>query len=247
MRPSRFTEEQIIGMLKEQEAGAATADVCRKHGISSATFYKFKAKYGGMDVSDARRLKTLDDENARLKKLLAEQMLDDAILKDVAAKNGDARCEAEGGGSCLHGACSEPASGVPGLDDRPLDGALTSTRPDDALLREAMKGVAAERRRFGYRRIHIMLDRQGIVMNQKKLRRLYSEEKLQVRRRGGRKRALGTRRPMLVPDRANVAGASTFSPTRSRTVAASGCSPSSTTIRASAWRSSPTPRSRVCA
>ena len=96
MRPSRFTEEQIIGMLKEQEAGAATADVCRKHGISSATFYKFKAKYGGMDVSDARRLKTLEDVainpervyavNARLKKLLAEQMLDNAILKDVAAK-----------------------------------------------------------------------------------------------------------------------------------------------------------------
>ena len=73
-------------MPKEQEAGAKTADVCRKHGISSATFYKFKAKFGGMEVSDARRLKALEDENARLKKLLAEQMLDNAILKDVAAK-----------------------------------------------------------------------------------------------------------------------------------------------------------------
>jgi len=73
-------------MLKEQEAGAKTADVCRKHGISLATFYKFKAKYGGMEVSDARRLKALEEENTRLKKLLAEQMLDNAILKDVSAK-----------------------------------------------------------------------------------------------------------------------------------------------------------------
>lgn len=79
-----------------------------------------------------------------------------------------------------------------------------SVRPDDAGLREVMKAVAGERRRFGYRRIHVMLRRQGILMNHKKLRRLYREEKLQVRRRGGRKRALGTRRPMLVPDRINV-------------------------------------------
>ena len=86
MKRSRFSEEQIIGMIKEQEAGMATAEVCRKHGISSASFYKYKAKFGGMDVSDARRLRLLEDENARLKKLLADQMLDNAVLKDVAAK-----------------------------------------------------------------------------------------------------------------------------------------------------------------
>jgi len=86
MRGSRFKEEQIIAILREQEMGAATADVCRKHGISSATFYKWKAKYGGLDVSDARRLKALEDENARLKKLVADLSLDNLMLKDVAAK-----------------------------------------------------------------------------------------------------------------------------------------------------------------
>ena len=87
MKRSRFTEEQIIGILKEQEAGAKTADVCRKHGISDATFYKYKAKYGGMDVSQARKLKVLEEENGRLKRLLADAMLDNAVLKEVAAKN----------------------------------------------------------------------------------------------------------------------------------------------------------------
>ena len=86
MKRNRFNEEQIIGILREQEAGLGTADVCRKHGISSATFYKWKARYGGLQVSDARRLRTLEDENAKLKRLLAEAMLDNAILKDVAAK-----------------------------------------------------------------------------------------------------------------------------------------------------------------
>ena len=83
MKRSRFKEEQIIAILREQEAGSPTADVCRKHGISSGTFYKWKAKFGGLDVSDAKRLKALEDENAKLKKLLAETMLDNAILKDI--------------------------------------------------------------------------------------------------------------------------------------------------------------------
>ena len=83
MRKSRFSEEQIIAILAEQERGMATAEVCRRQGISSATFYKWKAKYGGLDVSDARKLKTLETENARLKRLLAEAELDKAVLKDL--------------------------------------------------------------------------------------------------------------------------------------------------------------------
>ena len=87
MRKSRFSESQIIGMIKEQEAGAKVADLCRRHGISTPTLYNWKAKYGGLEVSEAKRLRALEDENRRLKKLLAEQVLDNAALKDLVGKN----------------------------------------------------------------------------------------------------------------------------------------------------------------
>ena len=86
MKRSRFTEEQIIAILREQEAGAKTVDVCRRHGISDATFYNWKAKFGGMDPSEAKRLKALEDENAKLKRLLADAMLDNSALKDLLSK-----------------------------------------------------------------------------------------------------------------------------------------------------------------
>jgi putative transposase len=86
MKRSRFTEEQIIGVLKEHELGVKTADLCRKHGISEATFYNWKSRYGGLDVSEARRLKQLSDENTKLKRLLADAMLDNAALKDLLSK-----------------------------------------------------------------------------------------------------------------------------------------------------------------
>lgn len=87
MRKSRFSDEQVIAILREQEAGLPTAEVCRKHGVSNATFYKWKAKFGGMEVSEAKRLKTLEDENRKLKKLLAEQVMDNATLKEMLTKN----------------------------------------------------------------------------------------------------------------------------------------------------------------
>ncbi len=86
MKRSRFSEEQIIGILKEHEAGIPTAELCRKHGMSSASFYAWKAKFGGLEVSDAKRLKSLEDENAKLKRLLADAMLDNTALKDLLSK-----------------------------------------------------------------------------------------------------------------------------------------------------------------
>ena len=86
MKRARFTEEQIIGVLKEHEAGVKTADLARKHGVSEATLYNWKAKYGGLEVSEAKRLRALEDENAKLKRLLADAMLDNAGLKDLLSK-----------------------------------------------------------------------------------------------------------------------------------------------------------------
>ncbi len=86
MKRSRFTEEQIIGMLKEHEAVVSVAELCGKHGVSGASIYKWKARFGGMDVSEAKRLRALEDENGKLKRMLADDMLDDAALKDLLGK-----------------------------------------------------------------------------------------------------------------------------------------------------------------
>ncbi|MFG1352698.1 IS3 family transposase [Xanthobacter autotrophicus ATCC 700552] len=204
MRRSRFTEEQIIGILKEHEAGVPVSDLCRKHGVSDASIYKWKARFGGMDVSEAKRLRALEDENAKLKRMLADAMLDNVALKDLPGKEvvtsaAERRAVAhlmEAHGMSERRACK--ATGFCRMTMR-----YEATRGNDASLRERMKAIAGERRRFGYRRLHVLLRREGFRVNHKRLFRLYREERLMVRRRGGRKRAIGTRAPMMIPMRPN--------------------------------------------
>ena len=205
MKRSKFTEEQIIGILREQEAGAKTAELCRRHGISSATFYAWKAKFGGMDVSDAEAA-----EGAR-----GGERPSEAAPGGVAARPGciegspvakvvtpAARREAVAILVEHHEMSERRACTVIGADRTSIR--YRSRRPDDRDLRERLRALASERRRFGYRRLHVLLRREGHVVNRKKTQRLYREEGLTVRKRRGRKKATGTRAPLLTVTRPNA-------------------------------------------
>ncbi|MDH1269674.1 MULTISPECIES: IS3 family transposase [Rhizobium/Agrobacterium group] len=205
MKKQRFTEEQIIGVLKEQEAGVKAADLCRKHGISEATFYHWKAKYGGMEVSEAKRLKALEDENAKLKKLLAEQMLDVAALRELLGKKmvgPAAKREAVTHLKAVMGLSERRACQIISADRKTIR--YRSSRPPEVELREKLRDLANERRRFGYRRLFILLRRDGESSGVNRIYRLYREEGLSVRKRKARRRAVGTRAPILVEAKANA-------------------------------------------
>ncbi|MFQ6017067.1 MAG: IS3 family transposase [Kiloniellaceae bacterium] len=200
----RFTEEQIIGVLREQEAGGQVKEIIRRHGISEQTFYRWKAKYGGLEASDVRRLKELEAENAKLKKLLAEAHLDNAALKDVlsrklvrpAGKRNVVLRLVQAHGLSQRRACR--------LADLNLSTWQYAPRKQERPgLRERIKELAALRRRFGYRRLHALLRREGWRVNHKAVHRIYVEEGLQVRKRKTKRVGRGERRPMLVPEAAN--------------------------------------------
>nr|WP_322880959.1 IS3 family transposase [Pandoraea sputorum] len=196
----RFSEEQIIGVLKEGEAGLKPAELCRKYGISEATYYNWKAKFGGMTVSDAQRLKELEQENGRLKRLLADSMLDNAALQDLLGpKLESPRAKRE----AVRTLMTERAMGVTracGLVgiSRSLF-RYESSRTDDVELTSRMAAIAAQKRRYGYRRIHVLLRREGWLANHKRVWRLYSQAGLSVRKRRRKCIAAVERTPRPLP------------------------------------------------
>lgn len=186
MKRTRCTDEQLIGILVEHEAVAKCADLCREHGMSEGTFYNWKAKFGGMTVSEAKRLKVLEDENAKLKKLLAEQMLDLAAMKDLVLKNGRARRQARS--RCVSAGRTWPvgAAGLPSRRGRSENGPVSVTA--DTALRGRLPELANGRRRFGCRRLFVLLRREGGPSGINRIYRLYRAEGLTVRKRKARGR-----------------------------------------------------------
>ncbi|MCP3413598.1 IS3 family transposase [Bradyrhizobium brasilense] len=205
MKRARFTEEQIIAVLKEHEAGATTADLARKHGVSEATIYNWKAKFGGMEASEAKRLKSLEEENAKLKKLLAEQMLDAAALRELLFKKmvgPAAKRAAVAHLKAVMGLSERRACMIVGADRRMIR--YRSRRAADTELRVRLRDLAHERRRFGYRRLFILLRREGEPSGLNRIHRIYREEGLTVRKRRARRKAMGCRAPIPVEAKPNA-------------------------------------------
>ena len=204
MKRSRFKEEQIIAILREQEAGSLTADVCRKHGI----FERHLLQVEG-EVRRSRRVGCQAPEGSRGRELEAEEAAcrDDAGQRDLEGHQQPkvvmpaARRQAVAHVRAAHEVSERRACEALGVDRSSMR--YRSRRDCDAAVRLCIRELAAQRRRFGYRRLHVLLTREGHHMNHKRFRRLYREEKLQVRRRSGRKRALGVRAPLALPSGPN--------------------------------------------
>lgn len=201
----RFSDEQIIGFLKEAEAGVSVKELCRRHGFSDASFYTWRSKFGGMDVSDAKRLKAMEQENARLKKLLAKTMLDKEALEAALRKRvltPQARRDAVTEMRAVTAISERRACRLVGLSRSTLRYEPRSTSANVQLQTQIID-LAQERRRFGYRRIHALLRREGVEVNHKRVYRLYREANLAVKRRKRRKGVAVPREPLLLPSARN--------------------------------------------
>ncbi|MCT2505651.1 IS3 family transposase [Pseudomonas aeruginosa] len=200
----RFTEEQILDFLKQAEAGVPVKELCRRHGFSDASFYTWRAKFGGMTVADAKRLKDLELENSRLKKLLAEAHLDIESLKVVAREKGKPDSTA-GGGAGDAGANRHLRASCLSVD-RAVRSVLRyqpRASVQNTELQAQLVELAQERRRFGYRRLHILLRRAGVQVNHKRIYRLYRAAGLMVKRRRRRHGVAVERERLSLPSAPN--------------------------------------------
>ncbi len=199
----RFTDEQVIGFLREAEAGVAIKDLCRRHGFSEASYYLWRSKFGGMSVPDAKRLKDLEAENSRLKKLLAEQLFENDLIKDALRKSGE-RTGASCAGALREwigcGASERRALAAIGMSASALRYCPREDR--NVELRERILALAHRHRRYGVGMIYLKLRQEGRIVNYKRVERLYREQQLQVRRRKRKKVAVGERQPLLRPAQA---------------------------------------------
>ncbi|MFC1496302.1 IS3 family transposase [Candidatus Margulisiibacteriota bacterium] len=207
MKGKRYSEEQIISVLKEAEAGVPVAELSRKYGMNQATYYNWKAKYGGMSVSDARKLKSLEEENRKLKHIVADLTLDNRALKGIPLKKllkPKAKREAVNYVTGSFGLSIRKSCGLVSLSKSVFCYKPKPVKSDENIVRQRMKEIAQQRTRFGCPRIHTLLKREGLVVNHKKTERLYyREEKLSLRRKRKRKKVSGIRVEIPRPARPN--------------------------------------------
>nr|WVL54470.1 IS3 family transposase [Xanthomonas nasturtii] len=198
----RFTDEQVIGFLREAESGVAIKDLCRRHGFSEASYSLWRSKFGGMSVPDAKRLKDLEAENTRLKKLLAEQVFQNDLIKEALQKMVSAPArralvrEWIGRGASERGALAAIGMSASALRYCPRE-------DRNVALRERIVELAHRHKRYGVGMIYLKLRQEGRLVNYKRVERLYREQQLQVRRRKRKKVPVGERQPLLRPSQAN--------------------------------------------
>jgi len=200
----RYSEEQIIGFLREAEAGIKVKELCRWHGFSEASFYAWRSKFGGMDVSDARRLELLEAENAKLKKLLAESILENEVTKEALGKKvvtAPARREVVAW-MRSKGLSEREALRIVRMSANALRYRPVGDR--NAVLRQKIVARARRHRRYGAGMIYLKLRQAGIVVNHKRVERLYAKQKLQIKRRKRKKVSITDRQPLERPDSANT-------------------------------------------
>ncbi|MCX5799926.1 MAG: IS3 family transposase, partial [Candidatus Eisenbacteria bacterium] len=195
MRKSKFTEEQIAFVLRQAETGTRVVEVCRKVGISEQTFFRWKRKYGGLGISELRRLRQLEEENRRLKRMVADLSLDKQMLQDVLFKKALRPAQKRERVEHLQEAyrvSERRACAV--VEIWRASHRYRSRRRDDVALRMRIREIAETRVRYGYLRIHVLLRREGWCVNHKRVYRIYREESLNLRRRRPRRHVTGSRR-----------------------------------------------------